>query len=475
MRLQALGSIYAMALLTIFMSFTLSLMVVIAEKTAKVSLMAAERVNYYPLVSVVARQNQLCITTNDTDVMSAVVDQGIYVRQIKLSREAYPIEVCVEVDPARPTVIILETRHGIYMYTPARDPLYASCAPPGNVIYPIQLPRLRELCKSTPANTVGAAATLNNYLDPIFIAYLGPALANKYRGLIPTEIAYNTHFDVNIGDSIEYIRTGRSILWDKSISDVDGIAMLLGGAGKRLYLCGFVERMPHIDDVCKTIRTPTSVEISKVNYTAAYYLHIPVFNIVIARFPGFWLLIGNGSTMSIYETGSVTRSQYYAEAVVILDNGTVKPLIWERYSWASRTIPCSPRSIEVNGWNVTLTCRFLLNAPVVANIPVVKVVDPSHSVAIYLPYNQTYVPAIGETAAMMVKALPVSYVEVKGKLYRFLPWGIVRDIIGINGTLFSERIDTASMLIYKNKYIDDDPYGPLALYALNITLIKYSK
>jgi len=467
---RALSSIYTMAILATFIVFSMSVFTVYTSRAIKVNAVLAERASYYPLLSVYFKEpSYICVNTTDPFIKEILVDQGSIVKKLLIDNN-YAGDVCTAILPSKPAAVVVVTEYGGYVYTPSRDPLYAMCAPPIQVFKPEQLSYFKSLCADNDSRGLPNPAAVANYLDPVFTWYLGPIDAEKYRGLVPYIQNYTTMTDIGLYDYIVYRVLNNNIVWDKSISDVDGIAVLTGGASSYvLELCRYVEKMPYIERVCVPYVVRGYNLGLRPNYTEAYHIKIPLINVVIARFPGFWLLIGNGSTMSIVERGTAILGHYYSEATVVTDDGSVIPLVWSKVG-----SPCTPRTVEVNGWKVSNTCRFIQTFAT-PNIPVIELVDPTGSFKLEIPYNYTGAASLGVEAGYRITALPTTYVRVKGKLHRFPVWGEVRDILYFNETLFSEREDTRSVIIFKDKYVVDDPYGSRTLWTLNMSIVSYKK
>ena len=468
--LRGFSEIYAMALMALFLSFSIVVIAMYAGKAVSVERRLLHYAAYSPRLSLyVDNQGDLCFNTTDKNINSIIIDNGKIIYKIYI--DTYNTSKCIPLDYSTPISVVVNTKYGPYLYSPANDPLYAGCAPRIYVFQPKTLTKYLRKCRQAAATN---ASLPDNYLDPVFSWYLGFPKADKYRGLTPKQINYLSQFNAKEGDNIGYYYgPGAQISWGRTFDEARGLFIAAGGRESTqaytFYLCRYFRYLPHRDEVCVPRIIRGKVEGYDPDYGKAYLLKIPLNLAAAARFPGFWLLVGNGSTIAMAARGNIGLARLYAEASIIMDNGSVIPLIWGPFD------RCYTHSVLINGWNITLTCRFI--QLLTRNIPVISAVDPTHSVALYIPDSQSPSGTTDGDLGFKVRALPISYIDVAVRIYRL--GGVpehVRGVVSSRIAVFSERSDTNVKYISKTAVVGSYPLisePPAYVAPLNITISKF--
>jgi hypothetical protein len=467
---RALSEVYAMLVFGIMVVTSIALLAVAAGQYLSAEQRLALRSSYYPNLSITYSNGSLCIETRDSMIEKIALDwsHSVYTIPAEFVREEG--KYCIPVRYDGKLAIIVTTRYGTYFYDPARDPRYAPCAPHSLVVEPRMLALLKDKCKAkiSKTDTEKLITTIaSGYLDPVFIKYFDAAKAIEYRGYVPF-----TYRDVSYAPFAPGMLLGPIYPGSRSranLINVTGIAFA-SAEGRVFNVCNILYPLPAIRKVCPT-RIIHGIHVINPDYNKAYEMGIPVKVLIIARFPGFWVLIGNGETSAEALGGHPNK---YVEASLLLDNGSVIKLVWDK----TYTTRHSSKTLFINKWNITVILGWWRRYGSFFDVPGIIVQNPRRDTLYMFPYRYPQAHDSGEiNLQFLIKALPVSLHIVNVTAYQ-LSAGRIWITWKANATIFSETNDDSMFIISRNKTVPSNyrglPSTPI-IFVVNQTILKYIK
>ena len=365
--MRGLSEIYGAAIFALIAVSSLAALYYVTSMELKASMRLSARLNDFVTISAYYNSSGLCVAVNATQpIKRIIVDQGSEVIEARLGRgESY--RGCFAVDAYRPTAILVETVAGLHVYSPGLDPRYRGCAPAVYVFKPYMLEELSSQCMRTAdadGDTRLMQVVAGNYLDPVFVAYLGPERAERYRGYLPFRgPVLASKLGLSPGSPVGVVEEPRYTLLNAS-----GLAAVTATAYHPVNVCVYLYDHPAYRDVCRVEKQGFKYVYS-YNLSLAEQRRLPVEAWYIVKIPGSarpgaYLVVGDGYVAA---GGNRQASASYIEAVVVEPDGSVQVLEWGRVRAAGngpyigwiKLSGCTPMSIAYGNVTISTECYAL--------------------------------------------------------------------------------------------------------------------
>lgn len=366
--MRGLAEVYGAVIFALIAVTSIAALYYVASREMRTSLMLSTRLNDFVTISAYYNSSGLCIDVNATQpIKKVIVDQGFSVVEAEPGyRESY--RGCFAVDAYKPTAILVETTAGLHVYSPGLDPRYRGCAPAVYVFKPYMLEELAGRCSGNGTGADGsgglARVVASNYLDPVFVAYLGPEKAERYRGYLPFQgPVLVSRLGLEPGSPVGVVKEPRYTLLNAS-----GLAAVTATEYHPVNVCVYLYDHPAYRGICRVEKQGFRYEYV-YNLSLAEQRRLPVEAWYIVRIPGStqpgaYLVVGDGYVAA---GGNRQASENYVEAVVVQPDGSVQVLEWGRvraagngpYTGWIKLSGCTPKSIVLGNVTIATECYAL--------------------------------------------------------------------------------------------------------------------
>jgi len=367
--LRGLAEVYGTIIFALIAAVSIAALYHVTTQGLQASAVLDARLSDFATISASYNPSSgLCISVNSTKpIEKVIIDQGASVIVTRVGF-ANTYRGCFSVDAYKPTAVIVETSAGLHIYDPGLDPRYRGCAPVLRVFKPYMLEEMSTRCSSYGAGAAGvddsAVRVEASYLDPVFVALLGPRQAERYRGYIPSSgPALQSSLNLAVGSPVGVVEEPRYTLLNAS-----GLVAVTATAYHPVNVCVYLYDHPAYRDICSVTKRGFVYEY-RYNLSLAEERRLPVEAWYIVRLPGSdgpgaYLVVGDGYVAA---GGNWRTPGDYVEAVVVEPNGSVNVLEWGRVSEAGdgphtgwvKLSGCTPRALRVGNVTISTQCYGL--------------------------------------------------------------------------------------------------------------------